>query len=394
LSISDSRTSNCRPLRIAQVAPLFERVPPKLYGGTERVVSYVTEELVKRGHDVTLFASGDSLTNARLVRCCEEALRLSGKTELASCLHISMLTEAFETGDRFDIIHSHVGLWTFPFCRNGTVPSITTMHDRVDTPELYPLFARYPEARLVSISDSQRRPIPKMNWVGTAYHGLPRGLLQFNPRPGQYLAFIGRIAPEKGPEEAIAIARRSGVPLKIAAKVDENDRDYYESVVKPLIDPPHVEYIGEVDERGKSEFLGGARALLFPIDWPEPFGLAMIEALACGTPVIARPCGSVPEIIAPGICGVIAAGLNELVAAVDQVHAISREQCRRYFEERFTVEKMVDTYETIYRNVIAEGVVSAFRLSGNGVARPHQNGMLQSEQSGTWADKNQPDAED
>lgn len=351
-SIQNIGSSGRRPLRIAQLAPPFERVPPRLYGGTERVVSFITEELVRRGHDVTLFASGDSLTNARLIRCCDEALRLSGRMELATCIHISMLTEAYEAGSRFDIIHSHLGLWTLPFCRLGSVPSIATIHERVDTPEFHPLFARYPEARLVSISRAQRTPIANANWVGNAYHGLPKDLLSFNPRPGKYLAFIGRISPEKGPEAAITIARRAGVPLKIAAKIDDVDREYYETAIKPLIEPPHIEYVGEVDEQGKSEFLGGARALLFPIDWPEPFGLAMIEALACGTPVIARPCGSVPEIIHSGVNGLVAAGLNDLVAAVDRVDTISREQCRRSFEARFTVEKMVDTYEDIYRDVI------------------------------------------
>ena len=388
MEIRNDGSSKLNLLRIAQLAPPFERVPPRLYGGTERVVSFLTEELVRRGHDVTLFASGDSLTGARLVRCCERALRLSGRTDLATCAHLSMLTEAYEGGHYFDIVHSHLGLWSLPFCRKGGVPSVATMHGRIDMPELPPLFARYPEACLVSISDSQRNPIPKANWVGTAYHGLPRDLLKFNPGPGQYLAFIGRIAPEKGPDAAIAIARRSGVPLKIAAKIDEADRDYYESVIKPLIDPPQVEYVGEVDERGKSEFLGGARALLFPIDWPEPFGLAMIEALACGTPVIARPCGSVPEIITSGLDGFVATELDVLVAAVDRVDKISREQCRRTFESRFTVERMVDTYEAIYRVVVEQGSNHALAPTANRLPEKLHNG------TSAWTGSNQTEMDE
>jgi glycosyltransferase involved in cell wall biosynthesis len=348
-----SSVLNRRRLRIAQLAPLFERVPPRLYGGTERMVSFITEELVNRGHDVTLFASGDSQTSARLAPCCDEALRLRGKPELAASLHLGMLGDVYETGrERFDIIHSHIDYWTLPFLRVTGMPTVSTMHGRMDNEELYPVYQRFREAPLVSISDSQRLPLPNMNWVDTIYHGLPRDLLKFNAKPGRYLAFIGRIAPEKRPDLAIEIARLSGVPLKIAAKVDVADRDYFETAIKPLIQPPHVEYIGEINDAEKSEFLGGARALLFPIDWPEPFGLAMVEALACGTPVIARPCGSVPEVMKPGVSGFVSSELDELVAAVDKIDSISRERCRRYFEERFTTELMVERYEQLYERLI------------------------------------------
>jgi glycosyltransferase involved in cell wall biosynthesis len=342
-----------RRLRIAQLAPLYERVPPKLYGGTERMVSFITEELVRRGHEVTLFASGDSRTCARLVPCCDEALRLSGKPELAASLQLAMLAEVYEKGrEGFDIIHSHIDYWTLPFSRITRLPTVSTMHGRMDIEDLHSIYRRFPEAALVSISNSQRLPLPNMNWVDTIYHGLPRDLLKFNAQPGKYLAFIGRIAPEKRPDLAIEIARRSGVPLKIAAKVDVVDRQYFEAGIKPLIQPPHVEYIGEINDAEKSEFLGGARALVFPIDWPEPFGLAMVEALACGTPVIARPCGSVPEVMRPEVSGFVASELDELVAAVDKIDSIPRDQCRRYFEERFTTERMIDRYEQVYDRLI------------------------------------------
>jgi glycosyltransferase involved in cell wall biosynthesis len=254
--------------------------------------------------------------------------------------------------ERFDIIHSHIDYWALPFSRVTGVPTVSTMHGRMDIEDLHSIYRWFPEAALVSISNSQRLPLPNVNWVDTIYHGLPRDLLKFNAKPGKYLAFIGRIAPEKRPDLAIEIARRSGVPLKIAAKVDVADRQYFETVIKPLIQPPHVEYIGEINDAEKSEFLGGARALLFPIDWPEPFGLAMVEALACGTPVIARPCGSVPEVMRPGVSGFVASELDELVAAVDKIESIPRDQCRRYFEERFTTERMIDRYEQVYDRLI------------------------------------------
>lgn len=285
-----------RRLRIAQIAPLYESVPPRLYGGTERVVSYITEELVQRGHEVTLFAAGNSDTRANLVPGCEQALRLEGKPELGSSLQLAMLAEVFETArDNFDIVHSHIDYWSFPFASLTRVPTVTTMHGRLDIPNLHQVYRRFPQASLVSISDSQRAPLADMNWAATIHHGMPRDLLSFSERSGKYLAFIGRISPEKGIDTAIEVALRSGVPLKIAAKVDAVDREYFAEVIKPRIKPPMIEYVGEIDDAQKSDFLGGALALLFAIDWPEPFGLAMIEALACGTPVIARPCGAVPD---------------------------------------------------------------------------------------------------
>jgi glycosyltransferase involved in cell wall biosynthesis len=343
-------------LRIAQVAPLYERLPPRLYGGTERVASYITEELVRRGHDVTLFASGDSLTTAKLVAGSPQALRLADQLEYGTFLHLPMLSDVYEgAADRFDIIHSHVDYWSFPFARLSRVPTVATMHGRLNVQQLQPVYSRYRSVPLVSISDSQRKPLPFMNWAATIYHGLPRDLLRFSPQPGKYLAFLGRISPEKGPDLAIEVARRVGIPLKIAAKVDKVDNDYYLSQIKPKLSPPDVEYIGEISESEKSDFLGGAIALLFTIEWPEPFGLAMIEAMACGTPVIARPYGSVPEIVSPGISGFVESGIPDLAAAVARVETLSRVKCREEFERRFTVEAMIDNYERVYRRLIDRG---------------------------------------
>jgi glycosyltransferase involved in cell wall biosynthesis len=342
-------------LRIAQIAPLYERIPPKLYGGTERVVSYITEELVRRGHQVTLFASGDSLTAAKLVPGCPQSLRLIGKPELGAFLQLPMLSDVYEgAASRFDVIHSHIDYWSFPFARLTKVPTVATMHGRLDVEELHPVYARYRSIPLVSISDAQREPLPLMNWVETVYHGVPSDLLHFNPGSGKYLAFVGRISPEKRPDLAIEVARRVGIPFKIAAKVDVVDRDYFNTVIKPLLSPPDVEYIGEISDSEKSEFLGNALALMFTIDWPEPFGLAMIEALACGTPVIARPCGSVPEVIRHGATGFIVDTVDEMVAAVGRIDKLSRAECRREFENRFTVEIMAECYERIYCRLIEE----------------------------------------
>jgi glycosyltransferase involved in cell wall biosynthesis len=346
-----------RRLRIAQIAPLYESVPPKLYGGTERVVSYITEELVQRGHAVTLFAAGDSQTKANLVAGSPRALRLQGKPELGASLQLAMLAEVFAAGpDRFDIVHSHIDYWSFPFARLAKVPCVSTMHGRLDIPELHPVYDRFPEAALVSISDAQRGPLAQMNWVATVPHGMPRDLLRFSVRRGNYLAFIGRISPEKRVDLAIEVALRSGVPLKIAAKVDIVDREYFAEVIKPLIKPPMIEYIGEINDAEKSDFLGGALALMFPIDWPEPFGLAMIEALACGTPVIACPRGSVAEVIRPGVTGYIASEVDEMVEAVGKIDSISRQQCRREFEERFTSEVMIEKYERVYHRLINRAI--------------------------------------
>ncbi|HWP58960.1 MAG TPA: glycosyltransferase family 4 protein [Candidatus Acidoferrales bacterium] len=342
-----------RGLRIAQVAPLFESVPPKLYGGTERIVAYLAEELVRRGHEVTLFASGDSQARVPLAARFPRALRLAGLDHLGASFHLPMLSDVYEKADQFDIVHSHVDYWSFPFSRFVDVPTVSTMHGRLDLAELAPVYRYYREHPVVSISDAQRLPLPEMNWVGTVYHGLPRDLLRFNPNPGGYLAFLGRISPEKRPDLAIEVARRAGIPLKMAAKVDRADRDYYESVVKPLLSGPGVEFIGEINDHEKQEFLGGAIALLFTIDWPEPFGLVMIEALACGTPVIARPCGSVPEVLRDGVTGFVASSVDELVGAVRKVERISRRECREEFERRFTAEVMASNYEKIYNQLIS-----------------------------------------
>jgi len=348
-------------LRIAQLAPLYERIPPKLYGGTERVVSYITEELVRRGHLVTLFASGDSETAAVLAPGCPQSLRLAGKAELGGFLQLPMISDVYEgAANRFDVIHSHIDYWSFPFARLTNVPTVATMHGRLDVEELHPVYQRYRSMPLISISDAQRTPLPLMNWVDTIYHGLPRDLLRFSPGPGKYLAFLGRISPEKRPDLAIEVARRVGIPLKIAAKVDAVDREYFETVIKPLLSPPDVEYIGEISESQKSEFLGDALAFMFTIDWPEPFGLAMIEALACGTPVIARPCGSIPEVIRNGLTGFIVKSVDEMVEAVSNIGKIAREECRREFENRFTVEIMVDRYEQVYRQLIEGGQRKVF----------------------------------
>lgn len=347
--------SHARPLRVGQLAPLYESVPPKLYGGTERVVSYLTEELVRRGHDVTLFASGDSQTNAKLSPGYPRSLRLAGLTQVAMSgmgFHFPMLSNVFDHADEYDIIHAHLDYWTFPFARQTSTPTITTLHGRLDLEEIHSIFHSYEDIPVVSISDTQRKPLPTMNWVSTVHHGLPRDLLPYNPSAGKYLAFLGRIAPEKRPDLAIDVARKAGIPLKIAAKVDVVDREYFRDVIEPKIKGGGVEYIGEINDREKGEFLGDALALLFTIDWPEPFGLVMIEALACGTPVIARPCGSVPEVLRDGVTGFFASEVDELVAAVKRAETLSREQCRQEFERRFTVEVMADNYEHIYREMM------------------------------------------
>jgi glycosyltransferase involved in cell wall biosynthesis len=341
-------------MRIAQVAPLYESIPPKLYGGTERVISYVTEELTARGHDVTLFAAGDSQTGAHLLPGCQRALRLEGKPDLAVCLQLPMIGDIYgRLADRFDVVHSHLDYWALPFSELTGRPTITTMHGRLDLPDLHAIYRRYSQAPLVSISDAQRLALPFMNWIATVYHGIPRDLLRYSPTGGKYLAFLGRISPEKRPDLAIEVALKAGIPLRIAAKVDNTDRNYFETVIRPRLCPPDVEYIGEINETQKSDFLGDALALMFPIDWPEPFGLAMIEALACGTPVIARPCGSVPEILTPGLTGFVESSVEGMVAATKRIDKLSREAVRHEFERRFTVETMVDRYEEVYRRVIA-----------------------------------------
>ena len=341
-------SSASRPLRIAQIAPLYESVPPKLYGGTERIVAYLVEELVRRGHQVTLFASGDSTVNAPVTPGAPQSLRLSGLDHQGAMFHLPMLSDVYDQASHFDIIHSHVDCLSFPLARLVQVPTVSTMHGRLDLNEFLPIYRHYKDQPVISISHNQRRPLPEMNWAGTVYHGLPRNLLKFRSEPGKYLAFLGRLSPEKRPDLAIEIARRSGIPLKIAAKIDRADRQYFETVIRPLLSTPGIEFIGEINEAQKQEFLGGALALLFPVDWPEPFGLVMIEALACGTPAIARPCGSVPEVLRHGVSGFIESSIDDLVRAVHKVHEISRRTCRDEFERRFTAEVMAENYEQVY----------------------------------------------
>ncbi|WP_370312100.1 glycosyltransferase family 4 protein [Sagittula sp.] len=340
-------------MKIAQIAPLEESCPPRLYGGTERIVSYLTEELVRQGHEVTLFASGDSRTKAHLVPCSKEALRLDPNVKNSLPWHVAMLEEVRLRADEFDVLHFHIDFLHYPMARAFADRMVTTMHGRLDGPDLRPFYATFPNYPLVSISDDQRRPLPFVNWAGTVYHGLPKTLLPFTERPnGDYLAFLGRISPEKRPDRAIEIAARAGMPLKIAAKIGDADRKYWEEIIAPMVDAhDNVEFIGEINEKQKAEFLGNARALLFPVDWPEPFGLVMIEAMACGTPVIAWANGSVPEIVEPGLTGYVVHSLEDAVAAVSKLDRISRGIVRETFEERFTADRMARDYVEIYRGL-------------------------------------------
>jgi glycosyltransferase involved in cell wall biosynthesis len=339
-------------MRIAQVAPLYESVPPKFYGGTERIVSYLTEELVALGHDVTLFASGDSQTLAHLVAACPRALRLDPDCIDQLAHHVLMLETIVEQAHRFDVVHFHIDYLHFPLSRRGRYPHVTTLHGRLDIPDLVPLYREFPEMPLVSISDAQRLPLPHVNWKATVYHGVPRDLYDFRGDPGDYLACLGRVSPEKGIDRAIEIAKLVRIPLRIAAKVDRADREYFENVIEPLLDDPIVDYIGEIGDADKSEFLGHAKALLFPIDWPEPFGLVMIEAMACGTPVIAYSSGSVPEVMEQGRTGFIVSDLADAVQAVRRLPELSRARCREVFEERFTAERMARDYVDVYEKLL------------------------------------------
>jgi glycosyltransferase involved in cell wall biosynthesis len=341
-------------VKIAQVSPLFESVPPKLYGGTERVVSYLTEELVAAGHDVTLFASGDSLTSATLVPVTPRSLRLDPDCVDQIAHHFCLSELVYRRAHEFDFIHFHIDYFHFPHSARNPVPHATTLHGRLDLPDLVPLYQVFPDEPVISISDAQREPLPRLRWLGTVHHGLPSGLLTLNPNPGGYLAFLGRVSPEKRPDRAITIARRTGVPLLMAAKVDQTDRDYFEQVVKPMLDPGIVQFIGEVNESEKQELLGNAAALLFPIDWPEPFGLVLIESMACGTPVIAFRRGSVPEIIADGRSGRVVDDLEGAVAAVPDVLSLNRTECRAAFNERFTARRMARDYVELYRRSIGD----------------------------------------
>lgn len=341
-----------KKLRIAHVAPLFESVPPKLYGGTERVVSFLTEELIRMGHEVTLFASGDSTTHANLVPVCEKALRLDPDCVDPLSHHIVQLQMVQELSHNFHVVHYHTDYLHYPLSRFSPVAHLTTLHGRLDIPELKPLYNLFRDVPVVSISENQRSPFPDINWVGNVYHGLPVDLLMPNFSQGQYLAFLGRISPEKGIDNAIAIARRCGIPLRIAAKIDKADKDYFDHKIKPLLDDPMIEYVGEIGENEKGEFLGNAMALLFPIAWPEPFGLVMIESLACGTPVIAYDRGSVPEILEHGKTGFIVSSVDEGVEAVRNIPYIKREDCRLAFEQRFTSTIMASAYVNLYKKIL------------------------------------------
>ena len=346
-------------MRIAQVAPLSESVPPQLYGGTERVVAYLTDELVRQGHDVTLFASGDSKTSAQLVPICPRAQRLSGDCRDPIAEHMLMIERVAQRAEEFDVIHFHTAPLHFSVARRLPVPHVTTLHGRLDLPELGPLFQEFRDLPVVSISDAQRAPLPRAGWVATVYHGLPTDRLRFSERPGDYLAFLGRISPEKRVDRAIQIAVACGQRLRIAAKVDPADREYFEREIRPMLDHPLVEYIGEIGEADKSAFLGGARALLFPIDWPEPFGLVMIEAMACGTPVVAFRGGSVPEVLDDGVTGFIVESIDEAVEAVGRIDTLDRRTCRATFERRFSVARMAEDYLRVYEQLSLEEPAAA-----------------------------------
>jgi len=341
-------------MKIAQVAPLAESVPPQLYGGTERVVAFLTNELVRLGHDVTLFASADSDTSGHLVPAWPRALRLDGTCRDSLIPHFLLLEEVAQRAAEFDVIHFHTGPLHFPLARRLPTAHLTTLHGRLDMPELQPFFDEFKDIPVVSISRAQQSPLPQAGWIGTVHHGLPLDLLTFEDGPGEYLAFIGRISPEKRVDRAIAIATACGIPLKIAAKVDPADREYYERDIEHLLDNPLVEYIGEIGEAQKPNFLGGAMALLFPIDWPEPFGLVMIEALACGTPVVAFRGGSVAEVLVDGVTGFIVESIDDAIRATREVGRLDRRRCRAVFERRYSVTRMATDYVALYEEMIAQ----------------------------------------
>jgi len=366
-------------VKIAQISPLFESVPPRLYGGTERVVSYLTEELVRQGHELTLFASGDSITAAELVPICATALRLNPGIRDHTPYHIMMLEQLRRRADEFDFIHFHIDLLHYPMMSELAGRALSTLHGRLDLPDLAGFYLTFPDHPLVTISDSQQSQLPPMSRVKTVYHGLPRNLLPFQSAGGEYLAFLGRISPEKGPDAAIEIAVKAGMPLKIAAKVDKSDQAYWDSVVRPLVEAnPSVEYIGEINEKEKARFLGNAAALLFPIDWPEPFGIAMIEAMSCGTPIIAFPGGSVPEVIDDGESGFIVNDVDEAVSAVEHAKRLSRAGVRACFERRFTVERMAKDYVAIYRSLAGVSMrrPQKYRLNGEAASLQIAHGQF------------------
>ena len=348
-------------MRIAQVAPLTEAIPPKLYGGTERVVHWLTEELVGLGHDVTLYASGDSVTSAKLEAVWPRALRLDGSVRDPNALHMLMLEHVRRRHGDFDFLHFHLDYYPFSLFSRQSTPFVTTLHGRLDLPEHQPVFSTFSGVPVVSISNAQRRPLPQARWVRTIHHGLPERLLTPQPTKPRYFAFLGRIAPEKGVDRAIRIAQHCGVPLKIAAKVDNADRDYFQEKIKPLLDLPEIEFIGEINDQEKSAFLSGAMALLVPIDWPEPFGLVMIEAMACGTPVIAYNRGSAPEIVEDGVTGFIVEDEIGAIGAVDRLSQLPRAAIRKRFEARFTARRMAQDYLSVYRSLI-DGASARLRL--------------------------------
>jgi glycosyltransferase involved in cell wall biosynthesis len=339
-------------VKIAQVAPLYESVPPRAYGGTERVVSYLTETLVEMGHEVTLFASGDSVTSAHLVSVVPRGLRLDPNKPDPLVWHTIMMDMVHKAAPSFDIIHFHTDVLQLPMVGHCRTPCVSTAHGRLDLPDLKPLFRCFPRHPMVSISNSQRKPLPWVNWRATVHHGLPLGLYSLHPQPQDYFAFVGRISPEKRADRAIEIAKACGIPLHIAAKVDAADKAYFESTIQPLLDDPLVTYVGEIGDDAKNDFIGNARALLMPIDWPEPFGLVMIEAIACGTPVIAYGHGSVPEIIDQGVTGFIVENQEQAIAAARDIERIDRRRCRQVFEQRFAARVMAKRYLEVYRELV------------------------------------------
>ena len=340
-------------MRIAQVAPLYERVPPLYYGGTERIVSYLTEELIRQGHQLTLFASGESLTEGSLVASCARSLRLNPDCLDYMAYHFLQLEQVFQLANSFDVIHFHIDYLHFPLSRRRGIPNVTTLHGRLDIADLVPLYREFTDMAVVSISNAQRNPLPWLNWQGTVHHGIPVDLYECKKDQGSYLAFLGRISPEKRVDRAIEIAKSANMKLKIAAKIDAVDREYMEREIRPLLDHPLIEFIGEIGEREKQEFLGNAYALLFPIDWSEPFGLVMIEAMACGTPVVAFLRGSVPEVIDEGVTGFIVQSIEEAVVALERIQHFDRERCREVFERRFSATRMANDYVKIYEKLLA-----------------------------------------
>jgi len=357
-------------MKIAQIAPLAESVPPRLYGGTERIVAYLTEELIRMGHDVTLFASADSLTSAKLVPCRHRAARLDAGFGDSTPSLVLMLERVRQHAHEFDVLHFHVDCLHFPLFRSMASRTLTTLHGRQDLDDLYPFYLEFDDMPLVSISQDQREPMPPVNWAGTVYHGIPADLYRPSFGDGGYLAFLGRISPEKQPDEAIRIAIRAGIPLKIAAKVDRVDIDYFENRIRPLLDHPLIDFIGEIGDDRKGAFLGGAKALLFPIAWPEPFGMVMIEAMAAGTPVIAYRSGSVAEVVEDGVAGFIVGSQDEAVAAVQRLDLLDRRKVRACFEQRFSAERMARDYVDLYQRAVQGWLPGGVDPKGPDLERP------------------------